>query len=421
MVTSLLRTVQRVRERGDLPRARALLRTLSEQAPGDWQVWQALADVAETDAERLMAIERLASLAAPGGPRVTARLEAVAPQAASERPPTTDHRPPQAGGVPNPYAEGVPGGSRAGILEESAGGSTDHRRPEAFPIRTPKAFPAEAGQASSKSPQAGPPTTDDDQTWRAPTLVTPAPPPGWFGSHWLTYASVAALLLLLLAAALLLRERLPSGAAMQPTITPALATAAPIGAPDTPPVTAALPTLAATTAPGDAAGASPTAVPADAGGAPTAAIATPTAMLGPTAAPALAVGQVVDRGDWSVTVLRPEHLLPLSGSIGEYAPRGRFVLALVAVSNLGPAPAPLPADALALVDARGTRYPPVPAASTAYLSAYQRGLRGDLSMEEPVPPGAGIVSVPVIFDVPPDARGLTLVVDGAQSGWPVAP
>lgn len=363
MVTSLLSTVQRVRERGDLPRARALLRTLAEQAPGDWQVWQALADVAETDAERLAALEHLAALAAPPGPRITRPLE-----------------------------------ERGAAL-----------RPEEVP-------PTRA----SRQPPASADAARDAERWEAPRVAQPAAPPtGWFRTHRLTYIAGALVALLLLGLIFVVRDRLPARVA-QPTATPPLAMEG--GAPTAAP---ALPTLIPTVVPAEpGAGAEqppaatalsqpPTAAPSDAGsGQP------------PTAAPAapapsqsLAVGQVVDRGDWSVTVLRPEHLMALNGSIGGMVPRGRFALALVAVSNRGAGPAVMPADLLALADSRGNRYAPLPAASTAYLSAYERGVRGDLSMEELVPSGEGIVSIPVIFDVPQDAAGLTLYVQGAPGGW----
>jgi hypothetical protein len=230
---------------------------------------------------------------------------------------------------------------------------------------------------------------------------------------------------------------------VQPTATPALATPDFLAATAAPPAqsplpTAALPTVApqeptaaatvlpaetaavATVLPAETPAAPPTAAAEPIPGAvqPTADPLAPTSVAATPAPQGLALGQVVDRGDWSVTVLQPSHLLPLSGSIGTLPPQGRFVLALVAVGNRGAAPARVPDDLLVLVDARGNRYSPIPSASTAYLSAYGRGVRGDLSLEEEVPAGAGIVSIPVIFDVPADAGGLVLQVAGAPSGWP---
>jgi hypothetical protein len=400
MVTPLLRTVQRAREQGDLPRARTLLRRLAEQAPDDWQVWQALAEVAETDAERVEALERLASLAVPGGPRVTHKLDVAddsEPRTKNQEPRTKNQEP----------------------RTQHSALSTQHSalRTQNSELRTQN---SELGTQHSAAGIYSGSDGADAERWDAPRAAPVAPPPGWFRGHWLTYASLGLLVLLLVAAALVLRDRLPAQRAAQATATPALATAAPQGEAVLPLATAPLPTL-------EPAAPAPSAVPSVAPAEPTGAPVLPTAPAEPgaqaTSTPAagtgLAIGQIVDRGDWSFTVLRPEHLLPLNGSIGTLAPQGRFVLALVGVSNGGLGPELLPADALALVDARGNRYAPQPAASSAYLGAFERGLRGDLSMEEPIPAGAGLVSVPVIFDVPPEASGLTLVVGDAAAGWPV--
>ena len=74
---------------------------------------------------------------------------------------------------------------------------------------------------------------------------------------------------------------------------------------------------------------------------------------------------------------------------------------------------------LVLVDRAGKRYPANPAISSAYLAAYGRGQHGDLSMEEAIPADGGNKSIPLIFDVPPDARDLRLLVQGAPASWPV--
>jgi hypothetical protein len=128
---------------------------------------------------------------------------------------------------------------------------------------------------------------------------------------------------------------------------------------------------------------------------------------------------VVKQGQWSVVLLRPDYVVPLDGSIGALQPRGRFLLALVAVANDGAAPARIPTDLLMVVDRDGKRYQPLAAVSTAYLDAYGRGQHGDLSMEDQIPADGGNKSVPLIFDVPANARGLTLMVKGAPLGWKV--
>ncbi|KAB8143762.1 hypothetical protein F8S13_07575 [Chloroflexia bacterium SDU3-3] len=153
----------------------------------------------------------------------------------------------------------------------------------------------------------------------------------------------------------------------------------------------------------------PSAVP------PTLSPATPTLALAPTPTPAT-FGTFQHQGAWSVSLLRPSDAVRLSGSIGTLQPSGRFVLALVAVGN-GSAGGMLPAKLITLSDGSGRRYHPIPAASSAYLSAYGAGQAGIFSMEQHIPGNQQLVSVPVIFDVPADARGLMLAVGDDPQGW----
>jgi hypothetical protein len=146
----------------------------------------------------------------------------------------------------------------------------------------------------------------------------------------------------------------------------------------------------------------------------------PTPTPQPTVA-ALAPGTIIEQGIWRASLLRPDYALVLDGSIGPLQPRGRFVLALVAVAQTGDGPERLPEDLIFLVDHQGARYRALAGASSAFLDTYGRGQRGDLSMEEPIPEGGGNVSVPIIFDVPETARALRLYVGGSALGWPIGP
>ncbi len=140
----------------------------------------------------------------------------------------------------------------------------------------------------------------------------------------------------------------------------------------------------------------------------------------PTAPITLPLGTVVDYDGWSATLLRPDYAVTLDGAIGDLRPAGRFVLAVVAVSNNSPAPRVIPPELFVLRDSAGRSYSPVPGASSAYLALYQRAQRGDLALEDSFAPGSGMRSVPLLFDVPPDAGGLQLLVPGAgPTGWPV--
>jgi hypothetical protein len=74
----------------------------------------------------------------------------------------------------------------------------------------------------------------------------------------------------------------------------------------------------------------------------------------------------------------------------------------------------------ALIDEQGQRYQPVAGASSAYLDTYGRGLHGDLALEDQIPPTSGMFSVPLLFDVDPNASELILTMgQDANQGWPV--
>jgi hypothetical protein len=137
--------------------------------------------------------------------------------------------------------------------------------------------------------------------------------------------------------------------------------------------------------------------------------------------PTLALGEVVQQGPWHAVLIRSEDAVLLDGSIGTNQPRGRFLLVLLAIGNDGPATATIPADLFVVIDSTGARHLPLPAMSTAYLDTFGRGVRGDLSLEDSIPPGGGNRSVPLIFDLPAGAGNLSLVVKGQGKGWAIAP
>lgn len=166
------------------------------------------------------------------------------------------------------------------------------------------------------------------------------------------------------------------------------------------------------------AGVAPTSIAATAPAAPTVEPIV-VAPIEPAATIAVTFGQVAGVDTWNVGLLRPGDAVVLSGAIGEQQPQGRFVLALLAIANSAADDRALPLDLLALTDTDGNRYTPLPTASSAFLAAYGVGQAGVLSMESPIPAGGGLVSVPVIFDVPPGARGLILSVGGDGGMWKI--
>jgi hypothetical protein len=377
VLASLLQTVRRKQERGEMEAARAVLHALTAQQPDDPRIWLALATAAATRAEQQAALERVLELdpANQLAQRALERFAAI------------------------PSAPSIPAGA------PSPASQPDH------PIAP---LPAPVEMLDAEVP------TEDDAAREI---------------RWPLYVVIGVAVAIVLLAALLLRPdtRTADTLANTPTLPSAnivdtpLVAGGPASAPgDTgagaqPQMTSviALPILGAS---GENV---PTAdAPAGEGVGSNIGV-MPTAMLVPTAGvvaspvPVLAPGQVVALPPWSLSLLRPDYALVLEGAIGALQPRGRFVLALMAVSNDGSAPARIPDALFTIHDRQGNRYTPVPTASTIYLDTYGRGQRGELSLEEELPPGGGLVSVPIIFDVPLDARGLTLHIGDQAAGWPI--
>lgn len=139
----------------------------------------------------------------------------------------------------------------------------------------------------------------------------------------------------------------------------------------------------------------------------------------PTRTSALVMGQVVMSPPWHASLLRSDYAVPLDSGIGELQPHGRFFLVLMTIGNDGTTSARIPADLFTLVDGRGHRYLPLVAASSAYLDIYGHGQRGDVSMADLLPPDGANLSVPLIFDLPLDARGLVLFFRDRAEGWSI--
>jgi hypothetical protein len=328
----LLDSARRAAQRGELTRARAVVRSLTSQYPTSLKAWQVRVDLAEDNQERQQALEQVAIL------------------------------------LPDPI---LPGDSSAARADSPLADSA---------IEAQQAYPTPLELTS-------PATVARVQRMRWPLYLI---------------IGIAALLILgLVAWRLVLMQ--PNQQAGSLTSIPTLAD----------PVASLIPTVpiegapAATSIP--TAAVIPTSLPSP----------TSTATPGPTATPRpiLPIGTVVQQGTWTITLLRPEDMLLLDGSIGTLQPKGRFALALVAVANGGALAETLPAGLISIVDAAGNRYEPALEASDAYLNTYGRGQVGDLSLREAIPPGAGNVSIPLIFDIPVGARDLYLVVSGDNKGW----
>lgn len=354
---TLLRSGAAAARSGNRAAARALFLALSHEHPDDARVWLGLAAVADDEPEQRAALERALALD-PGNERARQALAR---------------------------------------LDEPAPGAT---------VVLPETLaPAEEPPAAARPPAAA---DEPAEAARSPFPL-------------LNLLALLLILILLAALGLVIGQNLlsPGQTAAAPTVTPGPAVAPGGAVAPTPPLAA--PTAApAVTAPPPA----PTAPPAS-GATPPASETAPPATAqppapAPTASTELPLGQVIDYDGWTATLLRPDYAVALDGAIGDLQPAGRFVLAVVAVSNNAPAVRPIPPDLFTLVDSAGRSYQPAPGASTAYLALYGRGQRGDLALEDPLDAGSGMRSVPLLFDVPLDATGLRLTMAGsAGAGWPI--
>jgi hypothetical protein len=142
----------------------------------------------------------------------------------------------------------------------------------------------------------------------------------------------------------------------------------------------------------------------------------------PTAAPPPAAGDiaaanpaivpvdtVVQAGSWGFTYSGVKNVT--SGSYGGGPPsRGQYQIVLMAVANNGGAPAPIPDGFFVLKDAQGRVYDFNRAASVDYFTRFGgAGQAADIGADAQVPNNNSLTSVPLLFDVPPDAANLVLL------------
>lgn len=367
-IEALLRLAKKTARAGNKAGARSLLLALAREYPSEIQVWLWLAAVAETPDEQRQALERARALD-PEHPMVQqglARL-ALAPEATLDQVTA-----PPAAAAPRPLPD-----SSAAALEVA----------EPAPPR-PAREPSTAAPATDEAAERG------------------------ASRFWLYLALFAAFLtiVLIIVPLYLLPDRGTEN--NRPTAPPLL-----LQTSQNAPMTAAsAPALVGT------AGAFPLpTVSAGPPGTPDLARTTPARAPTPASPPTpLPLGMLLEHDSWRATLLRPDYALVLDGAIGDLRPGGRFVLALVSVGNIAATARPIPPDLFTLIDAQGRTYQPLPNASSVYLATYGRGQRGDLALEDAVQPGGGMVSVPLIFDVPTDATRLLLVMGpGNTGGWQV--
>ena len=130
------------------------------------------------------------------------------------------------------------------------------------------------------------------------------------------------------------------------------------------------------------------------------------AAANPAAAPN---GTVITAGSWSYTYAGIKNIG--TGSYGGAPPtRGQFQILLLAVGNNGQQPATIPDGFFVLKDAQGRVYDFNRAASVDYLNRFGGpGVAADVGADATFPNNGQLTSVPLLFDVPPDATNLVLL------------
>jgi hypothetical protein len=366
----LLKVGAEAARNGNRPAARSLFLALARENPDDVRVWVGLAGVAASRNEQREALERVVALD-PSHERARlalARLNA----AAAMQPASPRHTPVLAETMDAAASSGVPWSAPAEVEPAHEQQADEEPERAAFPLLNAIALGlillllAALGLILGRALLGG----TDDATAPAATAASDLQPTAALGRPVSTTAATA-------------------GGEIGAVPTVSLSVPSP---------TPELPSPAAATAPVQ--------------------VATPS--LEQEQSLLLPMGTPIDYDGWTAVLVRPDDAVPLDGAIGDLQPNGRFVLAVVAVSNNSATPRVIPPDLFLLLDSSGRSYSPVPGASTTYLALYERAQRGDLALEDSFEPVLGLRSVPLIFDVAPDASGLRLTVNGAgPAGWPV--
>ena len=382
-IEQILAVSTRAAREGKPAAARALLQALVHEHPDLVQAWVGLAAVAPNANERIAALERAAALS-PDYPGVQAALEQARPP--TPLPPST---PPEPTPVPLPPMQ----------------------------LTLPVALPRELTQSIPTPPPV-----------EVRTIPHPKRPPfarkrGIRRSRasWQQLLIFALMTFIVLALSIWVVAALPFFAPSTPSIspTPSLPGAAAMVQSEsslTPTQAPPSPQIRATNQPF-----TPTEIMATRSTATSATAPTTTAspLRDQPLPAALPMGKLLEDNGWHAVLLRPDFAIVLDGAIGDLRPNGRFVLALISVSNTNDTPRTIPTTLFQLNDQQGRHYQPLRTISSVYLQIYGRGQHGDLALEDTIPPGGGMVSVPLIFDVPANATDLQLTMGSYPNGWGV--
>lgn len=401
---------------GNKEEARNLFRLLTRQEPQNAQAWLWLAGVAENREERQAALERVVQLdpdndmawkglqALGVSPTSQAEDEAVvpSPMGLSEPPlpePSTPSHERYDPEVDDPFAE-------LDMLSEAMSESPEAVRRHEPAVSTPK--PDYRGRVDA--------VEEDEETEPMRGGVNPL----LVGLVVLAFIILLAVVFWPRVSEIAQSPQSPapaagtSAAVMDQVVGPPAGgemTAVPTG------VSGAVVESPEGAAPGDEAAPGEGAAPGDEA-APTTEQTTPVLDLAEANPTLVSPGTPLEKDGWQYEFSQPTYATPLIGGIGDVQPQGRLVVVLLLVTNNTGQSQLLPADFFVLKDAQGRVYEPKPQASSAYVNLYGRGIAADLSQEDPVPTDGLLRSIPIVFDVAPDATELVFFArSNPDQGW----
>ncbi len=128
---------------------------------------------------------------------------------------------------------------------------------------------------------------------------------------------------------------------------------------------------------------------------------------------------ILESNGWFYNFPTATYAVRVPSPLGGLDARGQFALVLMFVSNGTGQAQTLPADFFVLRDAQGRVYFPSPEASAAYRAS---GGVADISLGDVIPADGVTRSVPLVFDIAPDASGLLFFApSNPDQGWLVLP
>ncbi len=128
---------------------------------------------------------------------------------------------------------------------------------------------------------------------------------------------------------------------------------------------------------------------------------------------------ILESNGWFYNFPTATYAVRVPSPLGGLDARGQFALVLMFVSNGTGQAQTLPADFFVLRDAQGRVYFPSPEASAAYRAS---GGVADINLGDVIPADGVTRSVPLVFDIAPDASGLLFFApSNPDQGWLVLP